>query len=354
MGRAWRFHDDSTSVADFWIGAGNWSCSLIRCPGTAASDRTVHQPFLLRAVEHGAGVACRKPPGNFFRTGAGRRRADYWFDGPLRIGANTRARDSGGHRSDSDQRKPCRTEGRIAQADFFGDLHWFGRTFWRGGPDHHDRRSDRIDDRPTVPPDERRAQDLVGGRGRGWNVGDIRSTRCFYLARGGIASVRMETSQLGSRGIGQRDRSRAAALSFRIWALVSGAGAPTFHRAESSSRVRFGRFARRSVVGFADHVGLRCGRRISAFADSLDVVANDRRAGDWLGRVNLSAGAGGRLRHHWRVAARQCDHARDPWRVACQMVHLGGIAWLGNIRRCFGAVAHDGRSTRRSRNHVPS
>jgi hypothetical protein len=106
-----------------------------------------------------------------------------------------------------------------------------------------------------------------------------------------------------------------------------------------------GRFAGRSVVGFADHVGLRRGGRIPALANSLDVVAHDWRAGDWLGRIDFSAGAGRGIRHHRRIAAGQHDDARDTWRLACEMVHLSGIAWLGDIRRRFGAAADDGWST---------
>jgi CIC family chloride channel protein len=79
--------------------------------------------------------------------------------------------------------------------------------------------------------------------------------------------------------------------------------------------------------------------------NSLDVVAHDWRAGDWLGRIDFSAGAGRGIRHHRRIAARQRDDARDTWRVDGEMVHLGGIAWLGDIRRRFGAVADDGWST---------
>ena len=87
-------------------------------------------------------------------------------------------------------------------------------------------------------------------------------------------------------------------------------------------------------------------------AHSLDVVACDWRFGDRPGRSDFSAGAGRRLRHHRRIAARQRDHARDSRRAAGEVVHLGGISWFGDIRRRAGAVVDDGRRARRPRSDV--
>ena len=89
-----------------------------------------------------------------------------------------------------------------------------------------------------------------------------------------------------------------------------------------------------------------------ASADSLDVVAGDRRPGHWAWAADFPAGARRRLRHHRRTAAGQRDHESDSGSPAREVVHLGGLARLGHLGRRAGAAADDGRRARRPRSDV--
>ena len=64
--------------------------------------------------------------------------------------------------------------------------------------------------------------------------------------------------------------------------------------------MRARRHPRRRAFGAADPGGVRIGRRLSASADPLDVVAGDRRPGHRPRRLDVPAGARRRLRRHRR------------------------------------------------------
>ena len=72
------------------------------CFGSVAVDRIIHKSFLFRAVELRAGIAGGQPSGSLQCAGAGGRRTDHRLDGPLRVGKDSRTRDSRGHRGDPD------------------------------------------------------------------------------------------------------------------------------------------------------------------------------------------------------------------------------------------------------------
>ena len=170
-------------------------------------------------------------------------------------------------------------EGRGAEAALVRDLDRVGRPVRRRGADHHDRRRLRLADRAVLPPHRRRAQDAAGRRRRGRHVGDLRRTGGRGAARGRAAAVRVEAAQLHSGGAGQRHRRRRAPLHHRHRSAVSGAAASDLHRARRARRLRGRRTAGGRAVGAADLRRLRLGRRVSEAADSLDVVAGDRRPG---------------------------------------------------------------------------
>src|SRR5258708_162584 len=83
-------------------------------------------------------------PGCMGDSGSGHWRTCGWSDGEVRIVKDQGARDSGGDGGGVDQPQPDRAEGCDPQADFGGDRDWDGRSVWRRGTDHSDRRGDRV------------------------------------------------------------------------------------------------------------------------------------------------------------------------------------------------------------------
>ena len=59
------------------------------------------------------------------------------------------------------------------------------------------------------------------------------------------------------------------------------------------------------------------------------------------------------LRLRQSVAGQRNDRG-DPWSFAGEMVYLGGVPGIGNVRRRAGAAVDDGRSTGRPGSDVPA
>src|SRR6267378_3757071 len=136
--RVGRLLDNSADSGDFRAGDGNRRALRVRGPCTLALDRVVHESVLLRQMEHDDGLAGGQPSGCLQRARSRRRRSDHRRYGPIRVGTNSRPRNTGGHRGDPDQWQPRGAKGCATQTDFFGDLHRFGRSVRRGGSHHHD------------------------------------------------------------------------------------------------------------------------------------------------------------------------------------------------------------------------
>ena len=161
----------------------------------------------------------------------------------------------------------------------------------------------------------------------------------------------MEATELGSGSTGQRHGRGSATIPSWIRPIISRTAASAIHWSEGTSRLCVGRFAGRWIIGAADFISLRGGRCLSASANSLDVVASRWRTGDWRWGFGFSPGAWRGLRHDRPTPAGQRDRSRDSWRLAGEMVYLGGLAGFWNIRRSFGAATDDGRSAGRPRVH---
>ena len=101
-------------------------------------------------------------------------------------------------------------------------------------------------------------------------------------------------------------------------------------------------------------VRLRCGGLLPATFDSLDVVAGHRRPGDRSGRSDLSASLGSWLRHRAESTAGQRDYQSHSGHPARQMVYLGSVARLRDVRGRFGASDDDGRRAGRPGSNVSS
>ena len=144
-----------------------------------------------------------------------------------------------------------------------------------------------------------------------------------------------------------------AALSAGIRTAVSGAGTSAVYRTCKDCWVAclWGCW-RACLSALLTVFGICGGGCVSEIADSLDVVAGDRRCGDRAGRFGFPAGAGRGLRHHRRLAAGNRDHARDSRRAAGEMVYLGGLVGFGDVRRRAGAIADDGWGTGRAGSDV--
>ncbi len=78
----------------------------------------------------------RKIISDIFRSRFRRRRARHRLDGALRVGANSRARNSRSDRIDLAERKSRRAACCDPQTDLVGDLDRIGRAVRRGGSDH--------------------------------------------------------------------------------------------------------------------------------------------------------------------------------------------------------------------------
>ena len=149
---------------------------------------------------------------------------------------------------------------------------------------------------------ERKTLLVAGAAAR--HVGDLRRAGGGGAAGGRTAAVRMEAAQPDSGGAGQRDGGRGAALHPRTGAAVPGAAAPGLHRAARACWAAWSRACWPALLSALLTVAVYAAE--DAFqhaADSLDVVAGDRRPGDRPRRADLPAGAGRRLRHHRRAAA---------------------------------------------------
>ncbi len=315
--------------------------------GLVAAHRAVYELVLFRPLEYAIRVASTESPGSLGCAGARRRRNGHRPDGALRLGSHPRARHPGGDRIDPDQRQPRGAEAGHPEAALVGDLHRIGRTVWRRRSDHHDRRRVRIDDRAIFPFDQRGAQDAAGGRRRGRHVGDVQRADCGAPARRGTAAVRMEAAQPDSRRPGERNGGRGALVHSGRRRAVSGPAASTVRRRGDFVRMSARGLACGRALGAVNSGGLCCRGRFSTPADSLDVVAGDRRIGRRNRRIDFPAGAGRRLRHHRRAAARRRSAQRNPGNFAGEIRDLGGFAGVGNLRRSAGAAADDGRSAGR-------
>src|SRR5437879_7015080 len=157
----------------------------------------------------------------------------------------------------------------------------------------------------------------------------------------------MEAAEPGTGGIGERGGGDCAALHSWIWTAVSRASAPVVHRAKSAAGLCAGGIAGRRAVGITDHFRLRGGGRVPAFEDSLDVVARNRRIGDWPWGFDFSTSTGRWLRHDSRTTAGQRHNQSDSGSAAGEMVYLGCVARFRNFGRRAGAFADVGRGTGR-------
>src|SRR5215813_6095181 len=121
----------------------------------------------------------------------------------------------------------------------------------------------------------------------------------------------MEAAKPNPRGIGERRGCGRSSLHHRFRSSLSGAGAPAVHWTKGIAGMRSGWFAGRRTFCTADGIGVRGGRRVSEVEDALDVVACDRRVGNWNWRIDLSAGLGRWLRHDWCALTRKRDDEGD-------------------------------------------
>ena len=156
----------------------------------------------------------------------------------------------------------------------------------------------------------------------------------------------MEAAQLDSRRHGQRDRCRRPPLSSGGGSAVSHSRTPHGDECGWIGVIGAGRTLCRRTGGAAQLGNLSGRRWIRPSADSLDVVAGNRRCrgGHW--RTLFSASARRRLRRD-RDVARSRSASQDPARhLPGERHHLVGVAGLGNIGRSARSTAHHGRRPR--------
>ena len=82
-------------------------------------------------------------------------------------------------------------------------------------------------------------------------------------------------------------------------------------------------------------------------ADSLEVVAGDRRPGYRSGRADFSAGAGRWVRYDPNAVSGRRGTRSDRWSANSQVGNLGDFPGIGNVRRGVGAPVNDGGGTGR-------
>ena len=97
-----------------------------------------------------------------------------------------------------------------------------GGPFGAEGPDHHDGRRIRVDDRAAISFEQYRAQDAAGGGSRGRYVGNLRGPAGGGPAGSRTAVVRMEAAQPDPGGTGERYGGRRAAIHHGSRPAVSG------------------------------------------------------------------------------------------------------------------------------------
>ena len=222
------------------------------------------------------------------------RRADHRIDGAVRLRENPRPWDSRGARSNPHRPQPDGSARRRSEAAVLGAVDRNGRPLRRRRPDHHDGRRARLAVCARLPHVRGRAQDAARRGRRGRHVGDLRDTGRRRAAGRRAATVRVEAAQLHSR-CQRRRRRRSAACS------AHGGRARIRDGAACGARLRWSRQrARRGAdrgirLRFADAARVCMRGRLHQAADSLDVVAGDRRPGRRLGWAPLSTRAGRRL-----------------------------------------------------------
>jgi len=168
-------------------------------PGAGTSDRPRHESRVLRPRRLGPHLPSRKSRGPLGDPHPRRRRTDRGTDGALRIGADPRPRHPGGARSDPDRTEPDVGEGCGAEAALLGAGDRHRRALRRRGTDHHDGRCVRLAVRAGVPPLRRRAQDAARRGSRGGHVRGVRDPGGGRAARGRIAALRVEATELHPR-----------------------------------------------------------------------------------------------------------------------------------------------------------
>src|ERR1700738_4772390 len=164
----------------------------------------------------------------------------------------------------------------------------------------------------------------------------------------------MEAAKSDPRSASKCDGRGGAPVHSGIWTVISSARTSVVYRAKGSIRLRAGRPPRWNSIDAAYGFGLRIGGRVPETSHPLDVVASDWRARHWIGRTDLSTGAGRGVRNYWRLAPGKCDRESDSWRAPGEMVYLGCVARIRHFGRSSGAAADDGRRTRRSGGNVPA
>src|SRR5437763_9444054 len=164
----------------------------------------------------------------------------------------------------------------------------------------------------------------------------------------------METTQFNSRCDGKRGCRSGAAVHSRFRASVSRSASPAVYWTRRAIGLRIDWDTSWRFVCAADFIRVRRRGWLRKAENSLDVVAGNWWFSDRTGRPRFPAGTGSWLRHNWRADSRGRDYKSDLRSSPGQMVHLGGVPWVGYIGWCSSPAVSDGRGAWWSGSNVSS
>ena len=165
----------------------------------------------------------------------------------------------------------------------------------------------------------------VAGRGSGrGHVGDVCGAAFLGVDRRRTAVVRMEAAKRHSRGLASATACAVRRYMLGLGPLFPVSAHPVFIGPAGLGGCVVAGTCRRSAIGAAHPRGIRRRGSVQEAADSLDVVAGDRRRVCGIGRTDLSAGAGRWIRHHRRL----CSRGMSPLTIFAGVLLVKSAIWM--------------------------